>query len=218
VTILSRPSATTRPSLRQVGAVADEGRVAEEEATDLHGPITDPRHGWGWSDRCWKELHDRKFGWALAACDRGLDLPDLDPKAKSALVYNKGLAFEGAGDRFTARSLFEQSLALRPPSDPGRAEVTAALVRVGGTPSPGTTTTRTFQCGRVRCSAGQECCASTQRCLGASEVAPDGCLTPSDRRSCDPKTNEPCDTTNGETCKEGKIGAGPLSITLMCRR
>jgi hypothetical protein len=200
--------------------------TAANDGTDAKNPVlalddasfSDTRHGLGWSDRCWKELHDRKFGWALAACNKGLDLPDLDPKAKGALVYNKGLAFEGAGDRSTAKSLFEQSLALRPANDPGRAEVAAALARVGGTPSPGATAARTFQCGRVRCNAGQDCCPSAQRCFGSSEVAPDGCQIPSDRRSCDPKTNEPCDTANGETCRSQKIGAGPLSITLVCGR
>jgi DNA-binding protein Fis len=70
----------------------------------------------------------------MAACQRGLDLPDLDAKAKPALLYNQGLALEGVGDKAGAKVFYERSLALRGATDPGRAEVAAALTRVGGAP------------------------------------------------------------------------------------
>lgn len=76
--------------------------------------------------------------------------------------------------------------------------------------------TRTFQCGNVRCSAGQECC-NEHRCIGPKDVIPDECMSMSDRRSCDQKTNEPCNTAKGETCRQQQIG-GPLTITWACAR
>jgi hypothetical protein len=114
------------------------------EGNDPHAPVlspddrafTDTRHGWGWSDHCYKEDGAGKYGWAMAACQKGLDLPDLDAKVKPLLLYNEGLALERGGDNAAARALYERSLALRAPNDSGRTEVTAALVRVGGAAPP----------------------------------------------------------------------------------
>jgi hypothetical protein len=78
------------------------------------------------------ELRAGKFGWARAACDRGLALPDLDPKARPPLLYNEGLIAKATGDLSTARTDFAQSLALRAPNDPGLAEVIKELKSVGG--------------------------------------------------------------------------------------
>jgi hypothetical protein len=176
--------------------------TAASDGTDPKNPVlapddaafADTRHGWGWSDRSWKELHDRKFGWALAACEKGLDLPDLDPKAKAALVYNQGLAHEGGGDRATAKSLFEQSLALRPPNDPGRAEVAAALARVGGAPAPVAPTGQApglpqhtpfgpgMPAAPKPCGLNNQICGHGQRCCkdGPNGAAGWGCHSPND--------------------------------------
>ncbi len=51
----------------------------------------DTRHGWGWSDRCLAHLHAGAFDWARGACDRGLAMTDLDPKARAALAFNQHL-------------------------------------------------------------------------------------------------------------------------------
>jgi hypothetical protein len=98
--------------------------------------FTDPRKGFGWGDRCFKELKDGKLGWARAACDRALALPEVDPKAQPALLFNEGLIAEKSGDSTGARSYFTQSLALRSATDPGRATVEKELIAVGGTPPP----------------------------------------------------------------------------------
>lgn len=155
---------------------------AANAGTDPHTPVlspddaafTDTRHGWGWSDKCWAEEHAGKYGWAMAACQRGLDLPGLDAKAKPSLLYNQGLALEGAGDQAGARGFYERSLGLRGANDPGRAEVAAALTRVGGTPpaqavptgqAPGLPGHTPFGgapagCGlnNLICRTGQKCC------------------------------------------------------------
>jgi len=110
------------------------------DGNDPHQPVlspddaafADPRRGWEWSNRCYNEDKARKYGWAMAACQKGLDLPDLDAKVKPLLLYNQGLALEGGGDNAGAKALYERSLALRSPNDSGRTEVAAALARVGG--------------------------------------------------------------------------------------
>jgi hypothetical protein len=94
--------------------------------------FTDSRSGWGWSDRCYKELQAGKLGWAGAACDHGLTLHDLDTRAVAALQYNKGLVAEQAGEKEAAQAAFLSSLAARSTDDPGRGEVAAALARVAG--------------------------------------------------------------------------------------
>ncbi len=97
----------------------------------------DPRKGWGWGDRCVKELRAGKLGWARAACDRALALPDVDAKARPALLYNEGLIAKQGGDAAGARAYFGQSLALREVTDPGRTEVEKELRSVGGAPEVG---------------------------------------------------------------------------------
>jgi hypothetical protein len=79
--------------------------------------------------------------------------------------------------------------------------------------------TRSFSCGKVRCTVGQECC-NERRCIGPigpKDVIPDECISASDRRSCDQRTNEPCNTAKGETCKQLQPG-GPLTITWACAK
>ena len=111
------PSATASTAATAVASVAP----AAHDGTDPKRPIlspqdasfTDGRHGWGWSDRCLNEAHAAKYGWAMAACQKGLDLPDLDGTAKPALIYNQGVIAEGAGDKAGARAFYGRSLALR---------------------------------------------------------------------------------------------------------
>jgi hypothetical protein len=152
-------------------------------------PFNDTRHGWGWSDHCRNEVRAGKYGWAMAACQRGLDLPGLDPKAKASLLYNEGLAFEGGGDKDAAKGLYERSLAMRAPTDPGRFEVSAALSRVGDiAPAPPDSTS--YACGATRCRAGQTCCSEVACVEGTLPQAVNCPLA--EQRACDPKTNEPC--------------------------
>ena len=37
----------------------------------------------------------------MTACQKGLDLLDLDARVKPSLLYNQGLALEGGGDKKT---------------------------------------------------------------------------------------------------------------------
>jgi hypothetical protein len=189
----SRSSAGDVPSAASTSAIAAPtlAPTPSNDGSDPHRPVlspddstfTDTRHGGGWSDRCWNEEHAGKFGWAMAACQRGLDLPDLDAKVKPSLLYNQGLALEGGADKTSAKGYYERSLALRSPSDPGRAEVTAALVRVGGTAPPalagGPPAAGTCGSTGVRCGAGQKCCRSPNR--GSSPY----CTTPDDNLICE---------------------------------
>ena len=53
--------------------------------------FVDNRKGFGWSDRCFTEIKAAKWGWARAACDRGLALPDVDnarPLLQCYLVHD----------------------------------------------------------------------------------------------------------------------------------
>jgi hypothetical protein len=112
--------------------------------TDPKAPVLSPddtsfvdtRKGGGWGDRCFTEIKRGKWGWAHAACDRALALPDVDPKVRPLILYNEGLIAKHAGDNPGAQNYFSQSLMLRDPADPGRAEVQKQLVSVGGTVAP----------------------------------------------------------------------------------
>jgi hypothetical protein len=200
-------SASSAPAPSNDGTSGQSPALAPDDVN-----FNDTRKGWGWSDRCWTELKAGKFGWARAACDRGLALPQVDPKARAALLYNEGLIAKQNGDAQTARSYFAQSLALRPSSDPGRKEVESAFVSVGGKVEP-----KTFACGSVQCKAqGQICCDDDSHepvCVNVDQT-PEWCMLLIAQRSCDPKTNAPC--LAGEKCCHVKIGAGPLTITLTC--
>ena len=169
--------------------------------------LTDARHGWGWSDACWKEFRLGQLGYAKAACDKGLTLSDLEAQARAAILYNEGLIAEQAGDKEQAQAWFERSLGVRVPNDSGRAEVSAALLRVGGAPptqaaGPGVVCAEGVICPHVCCPRGDRgmkgfgCanaigdCASAENgeseyyeCDGPEDCA-DGkvcCMVPGDR-------------------------------------
>jgi hypothetical protein len=160
--------------------------------------LTDSRKGWEWSDRCYKELRAGKLGWAGAACDRGLALSELDPKAQRALLYNEGLVAEQAGDKESARGWLRTSLGVQSAGITGRAEVIAALARVSEA-SIETVASRTFPCGRVRCRADQMCCDGDYCDADDdhSEHGPGPCPLSGSR--CDFRTGEPC--VAPERCK-----------------
>jgi hypothetical protein len=163
--------------------------------------LTDSRKGWEWSDRCYKEFRAGKLGWAGAACDRGLALSELDPKARRALLYNEGLVAEQAGDKESARGWLRSSLAVQAADNVGRAEVIAALARVSEAPIE-TVASRTFPCGRVRCRTDQMCCDGDYCDADDdhSEHGPGPC--PLGGTRCDFRTGEPC--VAPERCKLGK--------------
>jgi hypothetical protein len=208
-------SSTATADAAYVNAPSNDGRdfktpvLAPEDAA-----FVDTRRGWGWSDRCWKNLHAGLLGFARAECEQGLQLPNLDRGAKAALLYNQGLVHERGGDLASARVYFEKSLTLRGVTDAGRKEVTEALVRVGGKPQP-----TSFPCGGARCGTESQICCDdghhSPLCIQAENEPPEWCAALNGQRSCDPKTNEPCGA--GEKCCFGKIGRGPLSITQMCQ-
>jgi hypothetical protein len=129
-------AAAPAPSTSALAAASDGTDPKSPSLAPDDAAFTDARKGWGWGDRCVAELRAGKFGWARAACDRGLALPDLDPKARPPLLYNEGLIAKATGDLAAARTDFAQSLALRAPNDPGLAEVTKELKSVGGSVTP----------------------------------------------------------------------------------
>jgi hypothetical protein len=181
------------------GANANKPSLAPDDAN-----FADARRGWGWSDRCFNEINQAKWGWARAACDRGLALPSIDPNARPALLYNEGLISKVAGDLAGARAYFQESLTLREPTDPGRAVVARELESVGGAiPS------RTFACGQTRCAAGQWCCLDT-RCV--AQAGGDTCEGVEDLRNCDAVTGEPCAAP--QRCKQ--IRWSPTIIGFQC--
>jgi hypothetical protein len=195
-----QPSPSPTPSETASPATAATAATTTNDGTDSTAPILSPddanfvdaRKGFGWGDRCFTEIKQGKWGWAHAACDRALALPDVDSKARPLLLYNEGLIAKHAGDNVAARNYFAQSLALRAPADPGRATVEKELVSVGGQVQ-----SKTFACGGVRCSGmccddGSEKGAHGPTCV--TGAIPDWCYENlySLRGSCDPKTNEPC--------------------------
>lgn len=120
------PTATTAVT-NVFSNLAEEGSNPSQPtlAPDDDG-FQDTRGGWGWSDRCWKNLHAGKFGWAEAECQQGIAVADSDkPQPRSSLLYNLGLIDEKTGSLASARSRYELSLALRE-----NAEVREALNRV----------------------------------------------------------------------------------------
>ena len=87
--------------------------------------------------------------------------------------------------------------------------------------------TTSFACGTRRCRAGQLCCPVSSRCttggcvdeadLGAGEdpdYAPFSKTTQG--YACNPRTNSPCAV--GETCRVGKVGRSPLTMTASCQK
>jgi hypothetical protein len=133
------PSSSGVPSAI-VSAAAGASATPSHDGTDPKAPVLSPddanfvdtRSGGGWGDRCFNEIKQGKLGWAHAACDRGLALPDVDEKVRPLLLYNEGLIAKHAGDNAAAKNYFTQSLVRRSPTDPGRAAVEKELVSVGG--------------------------------------------------------------------------------------
>jgi hypothetical protein len=88
--------------------------------------------------------------------------------------------------------------------------------------------TSSFACGTVRCRAGQSCCPMGSRCL-SSGTCDDGVAADKGEiadyapfsntnvgYTCNPKTNEPCSA--GETCRIGKVGRSPMTMTSSCQK
>jgi hypothetical protein len=128
------PSSVPAPSASAPGNDGTDPKAPVLSPDDAN--FVDTRKGGGWGDRCFTEIKRGKWGWAHAACDRALALPDVDPKVRPLLLYNEGLIAKHAGDNTGAQNYFGQSLMLRDPADPGRAEVQKQLVSVGGTVAP----------------------------------------------------------------------------------
>lgn len=112
----------------------------------------DTRGGWGWSDRCWKNIGANRLDAARAECAEGLKMTRGGAGARPSLLYNLGLVEERSGNPSGARALYEESLSLRPND-----EVAAALSRVGGSP-PTKPVQKSIRCGATTCS--KVCCAT----------------------------------------------------------
>jgi hypothetical protein len=112
-------------------AATDAGRVLlANDGTDGDHPIlpdadvgfVDARRGWGWGDKCWRNIKAKKWGWARAECDEGLRMDPASPQPRASLLYNEGLIAKERGQLEEARADFTESLSLRE-----NAEVRAAL-------------------------------------------------------------------------------------------
>lgn len=167
----------------------------------------DTRKGWDSSDACWRLLHENSLTEAEAACDRGLGLTNLDPKAKASLLYNKGLVYEKRGDRLRAAELMESSLSARPRDDDGATEVYNALLRVTRSPKG------SFYCEKgVMCHPGETCCRDAR----AKCIPNGGSCEPGTSMGfhCDPGSHYPCPMS--QVCRMAKGGHGPMTLTARC--
>jgi len=54
-----------------------------------------------------------RWGYAKAACDKGLAAAPTDPETRRMLTYNAGRVAEHAGDLAKARAYYKQSLEIR---------------------------------------------------------------------------------------------------------
>lgn len=89
------------------------------------GDVVDARHGWEWSDRCWKSIQLGALAKARNECNKGISLPADSPNPMASLLYNLGLINEREGDAAAAADSFRRSLLLRE-----NREVRSALERV----------------------------------------------------------------------------------------
>lgn len=211
----AQPSASSAAAPAPAPASTPEAaRNPKSLQADQQPEPTTPTGRWGWSDRCWKLLHQDKLDEADHACDQGLAAAPADFKVRAALLYNKGLIAEKRGNRLTAESFFRKSLGIRAYKDPGRREVQAALFRVLGL-TPATRSYTSYYCSPgVRCRRGQRCCpGAPQPCVSADSTCALGSST-TVGYMCDPDTNEPCAATY--KCRAAKAGHGPLTMTADC--
>lgn len=180
--------------------------------------FVDSKAGWGWSDRCWKSLHEGKLGFAKAQCAEGLKIAKPDGSRSSArpsLLYNLGLVAEKASNKDDAKSLFEQSLALR-----HHPEVAAALTRVGGSPTCRPCATQEDFDAAMK--ARSKCCPVTT-CKGAADCSggrvcckiPDGTLCGDEARCTGVNRVEEggADAKRDEFCR-GVCPSDPSFVTL----
>lgn len=192
------PPSTTleRPSETAVGP------TPSDRATEVQPPVSgipaqdrgfvDQRQGWGWSDRCWKNLHAGNLATAKTECTKGLEIAPATGGPRPSLLYNLGLIAEKAGDMPGARKYFEQSLALRP-----HAEVRAALIRVGGSPpanAQNNSVKRSIPCGNVKCD--NVCCATSGECA----VDPSRCGRATNGEGTIYECDGPEDCESGQIC------------------
>jgi hypothetical protein len=147
----SSPVVSAAPPAALPSASASAPVVAQLAPADA--AFVDARRGFSWGDRCSAHYHAGELPSARAACERGLALPDLDPGARPALLYNEGLIAAKAGDVDGARAAYVRSLAARPEGEEGRAIVEKALVALGGSPPPPAPIQSALEC-RAKCANG----------------------------------------------------------------
>jgi hypothetical protein len=100
----------------------------------------------------------------------------------------------------------------------------------GAQSSPGgTRDTTSFACGSTRCKVGQMCCPfGSSACISEGQCDNDDALAKKKPEvpdyspfsntgngyACNPRTHEPC--AAGQSCRIGKVGRGPLTMTSAC--
>lgn len=128
-TVVSAVPSAALPALEQGPNDGSDSKRPVLAPDDLG--FVDSRAGWGWGDRCWKNLQAGKWGWAKAECDEAMKLSPASPNPRASLLYNQGLIAAHAGDVAEARQLYTESLRLRTHKD-----VQAALAKLDNAPTP----------------------------------------------------------------------------------
>lgn len=191
----SNKTSDTAPAASTTAATSAPATAPGAALPEQDRGFADSRNGWGWSDRCWKNLGANQLANAKAECLEGLKLaPDGATGARPSLLYNLGLIEERSGNSAGARDLFTQSLTLRP-----NAEVSAALSRVGGTP---VANPLPQQMVGGKGPAALTCCFHGHGESAWDCVEPAQCWTeqpqfePNPNNTCDPRVPNPCHNAN----------------------
>jgi peptidyl-prolyl cis-trans isomerase C len=111
------PSPTVSPTTSRETTVNDGNDPARPVLPSAEDGFVDSRRGWGWGDKCWVSIKAKKWGWAKAECDKAMAMSPASPQPRASLLYNEGLIEQNVGHSDVARTLYRQSLALRPNGD-----------------------------------------------------------------------------------------------------
>jgi hypothetical protein len=79
--------------------------------------FTDSHGGVDWGNKCYAHYKNGALAYARAACEEAIKM-DPEPKTKGAILYNRGLLEEAAGDLKAACEAYRQSSVARPGNKP----------------------------------------------------------------------------------------------------
>jgi hypothetical protein len=181
-----------------LSASAPPAPPVRNDGTDARTPVLSPKDegfvdrgmGMGWYQRCKDEEREGKYGWAMAACEKGLAQTNMRQSTRATLYYLQGMSLEASHAFPGAKAKYQHALENGGTLEPGQAAVEAAVARVDkairlGTPGV------TFPCGdNLRCAKDQWCCSETG-CFDQADASRD-CADLAFAVQCDKKTNEPC--------------------------